>query len=110
MEYVAKELCPQLELGCNHSAICHGDPEAARLRLSKSFPLCMARPGELVRVLSIGGQGRIRKRLADLGVTAGMTLRVVQSSRFAPLILGLREDARLGVGRDLASEIWVERL
>lgn len=105
-----KEPCPQLEIGCDLATLCHGDPEAARLRLSKAFPLCTARPGELVRVLMIGGKGRIRKRLADLGLTSGMTLRVVQASRYAPLILALREDARLGVGRDLANEIWVERL
>ncbi|MBZ0317574.1 MAG: ferrous iron transport protein A [Anaerolineae bacterium] len=105
-----KEPCPQFEINCDHAALCHGDPEAARLRLGQAFPLCMARPGELVRVLTIGGKGRIRKRLADLGLTSGMMVRVVQSSRYAPLILALREDARLGVGRDLASEIWVERL
>lgn len=71
------------------------------------MPLAMVTPGEEVRLTAIhGGQG-IRKRLADLGLTLGMTVRVMQQGGHGPLILAVK-DSRLALGRGMAHKIMVE--
>jgi ferrous iron transport protein A len=49
----------------------------------------------------------MRKRLADLGLNLGMTVRVIQRDRHGPLILAVK-DARLALGRGMAHKIMVE--
>jgi Fe2+ transport system protein FeoA len=71
------------------------------------MPLAMVAPGEEVRLTAIRGGRRLRKRLADLGLNLGMTVRVVQRDRHGPLILAVK-DARLALGRGMAHKIMVE--
>lgn len=71
------------------------------------IPLAMIAEGEEVRLISIqGGQG-LRKRLADLGLNVGMTVRVVRRSPDGPMILGVKE-SRLALGRGMAHRVIVE--
>lgn len=72
------------------------------------MPSTMVRPGEAVRMAAVRGGQRVRKRLADLGLTPGTTLRVVQSDPRGPLIVAFKDDARLALGRGVAHEIQVE--
>ncbi|MEA3375755.1 MAG: ferrous iron transport protein A [Chloroflexota bacterium] len=72
--------------------------------------LPMATPGEDVRIVAIRGGQRVRRRLADLGLTSGTTLRVIQSRSWGPLIVAFRGDARLALGRGMAHKILVEPL
>ncbi len=71
------------------------------------MPLSMVTPGESVRLVSIRGGRRIRQRLADLGLTPGTTLRVVQANAWGPLIVAFKDDARLALGRGMAHKIEV---
>ncbi len=51
----------------------------------------------------------LRKRLADLGISAGSEVRVVQNYG-GPIILAVKEDARMAIGRGMAHRILVEVL
>ncbi|HVO69746.1 MAG TPA: ferrous iron transport protein A [Aggregatilineaceae bacterium] len=72
-----------------------------------TMPLSAVAPGETVELVAIHEGRRVRKRLADLGLTAGLTVRVVQNSFMGPLILAIKDDARLAIGRGVAHKIWV---
>jgi len=74
------------------------------------MPLAMATPGETVKLVAIHGGQRIRQRLADLGLTPGTTLQVVQANAWGPLIVAFKGDARLALGRGMAHKIEVEPL
>jgi len=74
------------------------------------MPLTMATPGEDVKLIAINGGQRVRKRLADLGLTPGTTLRVVQADAWGPLIVAFKGDARLALGRGIAHKMMVEPL
>lgn len=74
------------------------------------MPLTMVSPNEDVKLVAIHGGQRIRQRLADLGLTPGTTLRVVQADSWGPLIVALKDDARLALGRGMAHKIEVEPL
>jgi ferrous iron transport protein A len=72
-----------------------------------AMPLSAVAPGETVELVAIYEGRRVRKRLADLGLTAGLTVRVVQNSFMGPLILAIKDDTRLAIGRGVAHKIWV---
>jgi Fe2+ transport system protein FeoA len=71
------------------------------------MPLAMVAPGEEARLTAIRGGRRMRKRLADLGLNLGLTVRVMQRDQHGPLILAVK-DARLALGRGIAHRIMVE--
>jgi Fe2+ transport system protein FeoA len=50
----------------------------------------------------------LRRRLAELGLNPGSELRIVQASGGGPLILAVKEDARIAIGQGMASRILVE--
>jgi Fe2+ transport system protein FeoA len=102
--------CPEAERHCQQGLLCDGDYHQARQRLDNrhepTVPLCMVMAAETVKVVRIQGESRLRKRLADLGVTIGESVRVVQGSG-GTMILAVKNDTRLGIGRDIARQIWV---
>jgi Fe2+ transport system protein FeoA len=69
--------------------------------------LAMASPGEEVRLVGVRGGWGIRRRLADMGLTPGEKVWVVQSGHRGPLIIAVR-DSRLALGRGMAHKIMVE--
>ena len=69
--------------------------------------LSMVSAGESVRLVAIHGGHRMRKRLADLGLNIGMTMKVVQNGGRGPLILAIK-DSRLALGRGMAHHILVQ--
>jgi Fe2+ transport system protein FeoA len=71
------------------------------------MPLAMVAPGEEVRLIAVRGGQRMRKRLADLGLNPGLTVRVVQRNAHGPLILAVM-DSRIALGRGMAHKIMVE--
>ena len=71
------------------------------------MPLSMASPGEEVRLVGIRGGWGIRRRLADMGLTPGEKVWVVQSGPSGPLLIAVR-DSRLALGRGMAHKIMVE--
>ena len=74
------------------------------------MPLTMVSPNEAVKLVAINGGRTVRQRLADLGLTPGTTLRVVQADAWGPLIVAFKDDARLALGRGMAHKIQVEPL
>lgn len=70
-------------------------------------PLTMACPGEEMRLVAIRGGCRMRKRLADLGLNPGTTVRVVQHNGRGPTIVAVK-GSRLAIGRGMAHRILVE--
>jgi ferrous iron transport protein A len=70
----------------------------------------MVTPGENVRLVTIQGGRGIRQRLADIGLTPGTVLQVVQSDGWGPLIVAFKNDARLALGRGMAHKMMVEPL
>jgi Fe2+ transport system protein FeoA len=74
---------------------------------SSAMPLSMVSPGETVELVQIREGRRLRKRLADLGLNVGLDIRVVQNCFSGPLILAVKEDARLAIGRGMAHQILV---
>jgi len=74
------------------------------------MPLTMASPSKEVKLVAIHGGRGIRQRLADLGLTPGTVLRVVQTDNWGPLIVAFKGDARLALGRGMAHKIMVEPL
>jgi Fe2+ transport system protein FeoA len=69
--------------------------------------LSMVSSGETVELVSITEGRRLRKRLADLGLNAGLQVRVVRNCFAGPLILAVREDSRIAIGRGMAHHIRV---
>lgn len=74
------------------------------------IPLAIATPGKVVKIVAIHGGIGIRKRLADLGLTPGTTLSVVQANSRGPIIISFKNDVRLALGRGMAYKIKVEPL
>ncbi|MEX2144305.1 MAG: FeoA family protein [Anaerolineales bacterium] len=70
-----------------------------------SMPLTMATPGRPMRLQQVLGGERCRRRLAELGLTPGVTLSVLQGDGGA-LVLCVR-DTRIAVGRGLAHKLQV---
>ncbi len=70
-------------------------------------PLSAIPVGHTVELVAIEGGRRLRKRLADLGLGVGERVRVVQNPPVGPLILAVKEDARIAIGRGMAQNIYV---
>ncbi len=71
--------------------------------------LAMATVGEVVRLVEICGGRHMKRRLADLGLNTGMTVKVINGISQGPLILGVK-DSRLAIGRGMAEQIIVEKV
>jgi len=71
------------------------------------IPLAMVAEGEEVRLVGVRGGRGMRKRLADLGLNVGMTVRVVRRNPDGPMILGVKE-SRLALGRGMTHRVIVE--
>ena len=73
----------------------------------QGMPLAMARPGELVTVIGVrAGRGLLR-RLADMGLTPGIQIRVINSQMAGPVLIDLR-GSRVALGRGVAQKILVK--
>ena len=71
------------------------------------MPLVMVSEGEEARLVAIRGGLQLRRRLADLGLNIGMTVRVVRINPQGPMILAVK-DSRLALGRGMAHKVMVE--
>jgi len=71
------------------------------------MPLAMARPGAVVTLIAINAGFGLRRRLADMGLSPGVNVRVVQSQIPGPVIIDLR-GSRLALGRGMAQRIMVK--
>jgi len=70
------------------------------------IPLAMATPGELVTVKEIRAGGGLQRRLADMGLTPGVQLKVINIQTSGPVLIDLR-GSRVALGRGIAHKIAV---
>jgi len=73
----------------------------------KHLPLAMINPSEEVTVAEIRGGRGLVQRLADMGLTPGTTLKVINSQMPGPVLIDLR-GSRLALGHGVALKVMVE--
>jgi len=66
----------------------------------------MVSPGELVQVVAVRAGWGLQRRLADMGLTPGVQVRVINSQRPGPVVLDIR-GSRLALGYGVAHKIMV---
>ena len=71
------------------------------------LPLGLVAPGETVAVHQIRGGRELRQRLFDLGLHPGAHIRVVKNEHLGPLIIAVKRDGRLALGRGMGHKIIV---
>ena len=69
-------------------------------------PLSMAPVGQELRLCQLCTGRRVARRLAELGLTPGVSLRVVQKAG-GPLLVSVR-NSRVALGRGLAEQLQVQ--
>ncbi len=70
------------------------------------MPLSMVSPGEVVKVVAVRAGWGLQRRLADMGLTIGVQVRVINSQRPGPVVLDIR-GSRLALGYGVAHKIMV---
>ena len=70
------------------------------------MPLSMVSPGDTVEVAAVRMGWGLQRRLADLGLTPGVRVRVVSSGKPGPVVLDVR-GSRLALGYGVAHKIMV---
>jgi len=66
----------------------------------------MVSPGEVVKVVAVRAGWGLQRRLADMGLTIGVQVRVINSQRPGPVVLDIR-GSRLALGHGVAHRIMV---
>lgn len=72
------------------------------------MPLSMVSPGELVQVATVRVGWGLQRRLADMGLTPGVKVRVINSQRPGPVVIEIR-GSRLALGQGVAHKIMVKQ-
>jgi ferrous iron transport protein A len=73
----------------------------------RSVPLSLANAGKLLTVTGINAGFGLQRRLADMGLTIGANVMVVNSCHPGPLLINIR-GSRLGLGFGVAQKIMVK--
>ena len=76
--------------------------------VTHQMPIAMVRPGEEVMVVDIRAGRGLTRRLTDMGLIPGTTIRVITSHMPGPILIDLR-GSRLVLGHGIAQKIMVER-
>ena len=75
--------------------------------INQGMPLAMAQSGEVVTVIGVRAGRGLQRRLADMGLTPGVQIRVINSQMPGPVLIDLR-GTRLALGRGIAQKIIVK--
>jgi Fe2+ transport system protein FeoA len=67
----------------------------------------MASSGDEVEVIAVRAGWGLQRRLADMGLTPGVQVRVINSQRPGPVVIDLR-GSRLALGHGVAHKIMVK--
>ncbi len=67
----------------------------------------MVGPGEAVTLIDVKTGRGLQRRLADMGLTPGVQIKVINSQRPGPVIIDIR-GSRLVLGHGVAQKILVE--
>jgi len=71
------------------------------------MPLALVSPGDEVTVVNVRAGFGLSRRLADMGLTPGTQIRVVNSQMHGPVLIEFR-GSKLALGRGIAQKIMVE--
>ena len=74
--------------------------------MSYHMPLSMVSPGKVVTIVGIRAGRGLTRRLADMGLVPGTTLRVVNSQMPGPIMVEARS-SKLVLGYGIAQKITV---
>lgn len=72
-----------------------------------AMPLSMVNRGEAVVVRQVNGCKTVRQRLIDLGLNPGAQIHVLKNEASDPMILAVKGDGRLALGRGMTHHILV---
>jgi len=75
----------------------------------KAMPLCMAGSYEAVRVVKVRAGGGLQRKLADMGLTPGTEIKLINNQGAGPVLIDLK-GTRLALGRGMAMKILVEEV
>ena len=76
---------------------------------AQSFPLTMASPGKEYVVAGITAGWGLQRRLAEMGLTAGTHVRIMNGRHSGPLLIEVR-GSKLGLGYGAAQKIMVKEV
>jgi len=76
--------------------------------LNKYATLSSVPVGQSVQLARIDAGRRLKHRLAELGLTPGVTLTIIQKNG-GPILISVR-DSRIAIGREMANKIQVTKL
>lgn len=76
---------------------------------SQPIPLSFANIGEVVYIHDIQAGRKLRRRLIDLGLLRGVSVRVMQRGMGGPVIIAVNQDSRLALGACMSQKIIVTR-
>jgi ferrous iron transport protein A len=71
------------------------------------MPLSMASSGDRVKLVSVRAGWGLQRRLADLGLTPGVEIKVISSGRPGQVVLNVR-GSRLALGHGVSGKIMVD--
>lgn len=77
--------------------------------MNQLMPLAMVSPGEVVQVVDVRAGWGLQRRLADMGLTPGVIIRVMNSQRPGPIIVDFR-GSRLVLGYGMTQRILVRKV
>ena len=72
----------------------------------EAIPLTMAPPGKEVTLVAIDGGKGIKTRLYSMGITPGVSLRILNNGAHGPFLVGVR-DCKLALGYGVAKKLLV---
>ncbi|MBD3181443.1 ferrous iron transport protein A [Candidatus Poribacteria bacterium] len=72
------------------------------------MPLSMLAEGEEAFLVDVRGGHGFRRRLASMGLNAGMKITMVRNSMSGSVVVGVM-DSRIALGRGMAHRIYVSK-
>lgn len=91
--------------GAAHNTVSHTTSQESTSQ-AVTMPLSMAGAGQLLQLVEIQAGRQLTHRLAELGLTRGVTLQVVQDAG-GPLLISVR-GSRVAIGRGMAHKLLVQ--
>ncbi|MEW8959722.1 MAG: ferrous iron transport protein A [Moorella sp. (in: firmicutes)] len=77
------------------------------------FPLEFLDTGREAVIKEVTGGISLRRRLTELGLVRGSTIKIIRNDNFGPIIVSLGNGSgggRLAIGRGMANKIMVEEV
>ena len=71
------------------------------------MPLTMVNRGDVAVVRKVKGCDTVRQRLIDLGLNPGAKVQVLKNERSGPMIVAVKGDGRLALGRKMSHRVMV---